>query len=130
MRIFRCLTLLALLAACNQPSGSAHFVGSYLLDRGRARDTLLLLADGRYRHTTAIEAHALLSDSGTWRVTVVEGQPRLQLNQWVLWSVTDSGQQQLAADAGTWYARVDTLPDGSIALPLGGDQPGAFVAIR
>ncbi|MEO8140336.1 MAG: hypothetical protein ABI742_11860 [Gemmatimonadota bacterium] len=130
MRLRLSVAILALLCACNRPSGSAPLAGRYVLDRGVAQDTLVLLPDGRYLHSTAFEAHALLTDSGTWRMTAVDGQQRLQINHWVLWALPDSNREMLNADAGTWYARIDTLPDGTLSLPLGQGLSGAFVAIH
>lgn len=130
MRLRLSLAVLILLSGCNRPSGTAPFAGRYVLDRDAAQDTLVLLPDGRYLHSTAFAAHAMMTDSGTWRMTSVDGQQRLQINHWVLWALPDSNRELLNADAGTWYARVDTLPDGTLSLPLGQGRSGAFVAIH
>jgi hypothetical protein len=97
-------------------------------DRSGLSDTLTLRPDGRYIHTTVFAGGRVLVDSGAWRPTTIAGQGRLQIDHWVLWEAPDSQQLIPGADAGTWYARVDTLPDGTLSLPLGAGM--AFTAIR
>lgn len=128
MRFTLCLALQALLFACDR--SPSLFAGRYVLDRGRVRDTLVLLPNGRYHHSTAFLDQRTLADSGTWHVTTVGGQQRLQIDHWVLWATPDSQQQILGADAGTWYAQIDSLPDGSLVLRLSPGQLEAFVAVR
>ncbi len=127
MRVTLCLALPIALLACSRPA--LPFAGRYVLERGNARDTLVLLPNGTYHHTTAFIDQRVLADSGTWRITTVDGQQRLQINRWVLWATPDSQQQIFGADAGTWYPRVDTLADGALSLRLSLDGTGGFVAI-
>jgi len=128
MRFSLCLALQIALLACSHQS--SPFAGRYVLERGSARDTLVLLPNGTYQHTTVFVDQRVLADSGTWRITTVDGQPRLQINRWVLWATPDSQQQIFGADAGTWYPPIDTLSDGTLSLRLSPDGPGGFVAIR
>lgn len=116
--------------ACSQSPRALPFSGRFVLDRGAAQDTLTLLPDGRYRHSAAFPGREILVDSGTWQLTTVDGRQLLQINHWVQWSAPDSQQRIPAADAGTWFARVDTLPDGTLSIPLDGGEGGAFVSIR
>jgi len=128
MRLTLCLAVQGALLACTRPS--LPFAGRYVLERGTARDTLVLLPNGTYHHTTAFVDQRVLADSGTWGITTVDGQQRLQINRWVFWATPDSQQQIFGADAGTWYPRIDTLSDGTLALRLRPDGTGGFVAIR
>ena len=61
----------------------AEIAGTYVLNRGPARDIIVLQPQGRYVRTYAPPGGATVTESGTWEVDRSSGEPRVVLSDWV-----------------------------------------------
>lgn len=63
-------TLVVVLAvACSElPINPRDVPGTYVMNRGRAADTLIVLPQGRYRRVYAMPGQPVVIDSGTWSI--------------------------------------------------------------
>jgi hypothetical protein len=140
----RLAALLVVVAACSEwPISARDIPGTYVMNRGRAADTLILLQHGRYRHIYRMPGQRVAIDSGTWLVTQSGHQIVVRFSalwqRWrnetdfsyvlrapltpVSWSVepsrTVSGRMRLdAEEALDWaYVRRGGVPEGR-------DRPG------
>jgi len=69
MRRAHLATLFLLVAACSAwPINPRDVPGTYVMNRGRAADTLIVLQQGRYRRVYRMPGQPVSIDSGTWSV--------------------------------------------------------------
>ncbi len=118
------------LLGCSSGSVSPGIPGLYVLERPTGVDTLELLANGRYVHTTVFEAHQVLTDSGAWRPTSIDHQDHLQIDNWVFWESPSPDSLMTGATSGTWYPSRVIRPDGRGSLSVDLEKNWVFVQVR
>jgi len=126
----RTLAIALAVSSCAAPEASLPRAGRYFLQRDHGADTLELLTNGRYVHTTSFDGSRFASDSGTWGTTVIDGKPHLFLDRWVLWEPPAPGGLMNDAAAGTWYPQPESQGDGLFSLPVDPARGLVFLPIH
>ena len=95
--------------------------GTYVLNRTDVSDTVVIRADGAYRHTfVSFLGRRLVSDSGTWSAdTSPTGRLRLTLKDFAIASVSDPAHT--LPRPGLWVLELDQGWLAPLRLPVESD---------
>jgi hypothetical protein len=129
LRVLAALLLAA--AACSSwPIGPRDLPGTYVMNRGQAADTLVLLEQGTYRRVYRRSGDSPVIDTGTWSVDTVHKELVVTLQGfWQRWRAeTEMGvMRRTVLTSGTWRAPLERTLSGSIKLIVDSDVEWAYV---
>jgi hypothetical protein len=128
------VVVLAAAAACSElPIKVRDYAGTYVMNRGRAADTLILEAQGRYRRIYAMPGQTVAIDAGTWAADTFHGDVYIGFATfWPRWrSETDpSSLWRTPVVAAYWRALPKRAFTGRIRLEVDDDLDWAYVQRR
>ena len=119
LSIASCLTI-----ACGAlPIDHRGIPGTYVMNLGRAADTLIINAGGTYRRIYAIPNQPVTIDSGTWVITMYHGDEVVAFSDfWQRWRAetegTGSARHRAPMIADVWRAVPERSLWGRLQLPV------------
>ena len=100
---------------CSRRAAPEDLPGTYVMNRGRAADTLVLEPDGRYIRRYVAPRTAPVTDTGTWSIESVTGEGRLALEGFpARWQVETSPEAGDGTRRGLWAVTAERSLSGSI----------------
>src|SRR4051812_49949639 len=108
--MLRLLMFVLVATACAAwPIDERAIPGTYVMNRGRAADTLMVGSHGRYRRVYALQGEPVAIDSGTWTYDTYHGDVVVRFSSfWQRW------QNEMDA---SWVRRSPLQPAEWIAHP-------------
>ena len=127
------LTMLVLAsAACGRRARPDEVPGTYVMNRGRAADTLVVRPGGTYLRRYVAPGGAPATDSGAWSVDTATGEGRIVFEGFVArWrgevfpGLPDPG----GGRGGLWAVAAERPPGGGVRLPVNDDVGWAYVRV-
>ena len=128
------LVLLLVAAACSEwPVGAGELPGTYVMNRGRAADTLILEREGHYRRVYAMPDKPVVIDTGRWTVETFHDEVYVAFASfWQRWRAeSDMGAlRRFPIAAGPWRAPPERTLSGRIQLAVDPDLEWAYAQRR
>jgi hypothetical protein len=105
---------------CTRAPQREEVIGTYVLNKGRAHDELVLYPTSLYVHNYMPAGAPAIIDSGQWRIDSRNGSYRLVFTKFIMRARNESfpGAQQ---PRGTWVVTVDKTITGKLQLEVDGD---------
>lgn len=123
--------LLLITAACSQwPIHERDLTGTYVMNRGRAADTLMVQPHGRYRHVYAMPGQPVTVDSGSWVADTFHGDAVVRFSQfWQRWQgeMDASWVRRSPLKPGEWMAHPDRKFNGRLRFVVDETLAWAYV---
>jgi hypothetical protein len=117
---------------CGRPARPAEVPGTYVMDGGRAADTLVVRPGGTYLRRYAAPGRAPVTDSGTWSVVTGAGAGDLAFQGFVpSWRAeTFPGPSEPGGGRGhLWFVAPKRGAGGGVRLPVNDDLGWAYVRV-
>jgi hypothetical protein len=131
MRPAHLATLLLLVAACSAwPINPRDVPGTYVMNRGRAADTLIVLQPGRYRRVYRMPGQPVIVDYGTWSVDRSRHQMVIKFaTLWARWRAeTEASSLRRSPLAPVaWSVQPTRTLNGRVKLLVDEDLDWAYV---
>jgi hypothetical protein len=125
------LAALIVVAACSEwPISARDVPGTYVMNRGRAADTLIVLPHGRYRHIYAMPGQRVVIDSGTWLVNQAPHQVAVRFSTlWARWRNETDGSylRRSLLTPMSWSVEVSRTLSGRIRMYADENLDWAYV---
>jgi len=116
------------LAACTQRADLRDVPGTYVMNRGRAADTLIVGTDRHYRRVYIAPGQAAVIDSGTWSVDTVGDQILVTFEHFApRWRAETDAGPELRLVIGYWPVEPERTLGGAIRLVVDPDVDWAYV---
>jgi hypothetical protein len=115
---------------CSRPADLRDVPGTFVMNRGRAADTLTLQSEGRYRRAYVAPGQEAVIDTGTWSVDTVGRDVYLTFDAFTpRWRAETSppAVRSVASAMGYWPARPERTWAGDIQLVVDDDLGWAYV---
>jgi hypothetical protein len=124
--------VLGLLAAgCGRQAALSEVPGTYVMNRGRAADTLFVRADGHYRRTYVYPGQQAVVDTGAWTVDTSGADIFVTfagfLARWRAETDPPVLQAQLPATRGYWATKPERTASGRVQIVVDPDDGWAYV---
>jgi hypothetical protein len=128
--IAHALSLIVVIAACSRPATQDEALGAYAMNKGKARDTLIVYPNGTYARRYAARGAALVVvDSGRWTWDTHKTEQFLTLEKFIpRWN--DELYPPTRATPGFWPARPERRFDGTVSIPVERDLGWAYVRVQ
>jgi hypothetical protein len=123
-RVLACAALT--LTACTRPADVRDVPGTYVMNRGRAADTLIVGADRRYRRVYVAPGQAAAIDTGGWSVDTVGDRVFVTFEHFSSRWRADLGLEPSRV-VGYWPVEPERTLDGLIRLVVNSDLGLAYV---
>ena len=128
------VALLFVAAACSEwPIGARELPGTYVMNRGRAADTLILEREGQYRRIYAMPDKPVVIDTGRWTVDTFHKEVYVAFESfWQRWRAeSDMGAlRRFPISVGPWRAPQARTLSGRIQLAVDPDLDWAYTQRR
>ena len=123
------LSLIVVIAGCSRPATQDEAVGAYAMNKGKARDTLIIDPNGTYARRYSVPGAATVVDSGRWTWDTLQTEQPLTLEQFTpRWN--DELYPPTRATPGVWPARPERRFNGAVSIPVPGDLGWAYIQVR
>ena len=123
------LSLIVVIAGCSRPATQDEAVGAYAMNKGKARDTLIIYPNGAYARRYSVPGAATAVDSGSWTWDTLKTEQPLTLEQFVpRWN--DELYPPTRATPARWPARPERGFRGAVSIPVPGDLGWAYIHVR
>jgi hypothetical protein len=123
------LLLLVVIAGCSRPATPREAVGAYAMNKGKARDTLVIYANGTYSRRYAVFGAPIVVDSGRWTWDPIKTEHVLTLEKFVpRWN--DELYPPTQATPGFWPAEPERKFDGTVIIPVETHLGWAYVRVQ
>jgi len=123
------LIVMIVLAACSRPATKEEAVGVYVMNKGKAHDSLTVYPNGAYSRRYAAPGAASVVDSGRWTWDTINGEQFLTLEKF-----TPRWDYELfppaRGDPGFWPARPERRAGGSVRIPVERDIGWFYIQVR
>lgn len=118
-----------LLSSCAGPVHLKDVPGTYVMDHGRAADTLTVRPDGHYARVYLAPGHRAAIDTGTWTVDTTQGQLAISFTRFVArWRAETF--PTAPQNAGLWVVEPIRTRGGTLRLTVDDDLGWAYVQRR
>jgi hypothetical protein len=122
------LSLLVALAACSRPATKDEALGAYAMNKGKARDTLIVYPNGAYARRYAAPGAVMVVDSGRWIWNSIKTEQVLTFENFIpRWN--DELYPPTRATPVNWPTRPERRLGGTIKIPVEGDLGWAYVRV-
>ena len=104
--------------------------GTYVMNRGRAADTLILQANGHYRRIYAMPGQTVAVDTGAWSATTLHGDEWVTFTTfWPRWraETETSTLYRFPLKAGPWQALPGRTLTGRLQMVVDEDIEWSYV---
>ena len=130
MKAITCvLSFIAVISACSRPATQDEALGTYAMNKGKARDTLIVYPNGTYARRYAVPGAAIVVDSGRWTWDTLKTERILTLEKFVpRWN--DELYPPTRATSGFWSARPERRFDGTVNIPVERDIGWIYVRVQ
>jgi len=81
--ITHALSLIVVIGACSRPATQDEAMGAYAMNKGKARDTLIVYPNGTYARRYAASGAATVVDSGRWTWDTVKTEHFFTLEKFI-----------------------------------------------
>lgn len=119
--------------ACTRPAPPEAVPGTYVMNRGQAADTLVVLVDGRYWRRYVPPVGAAAVDTGRWEYDTMPGDaPRVSFARFpVRWQAETFPPDTTwrIGPPGWWPPEVEQTWRGQVRLPVDSDLGWAYERI-
>ena len=123
------LSLIVVIGACSRPATRDEAVGAYAMNKGKARDTLIVYSNGTYTRRYAVPGAVVVADSGRWTWDTLKTDHFLTLEKFIpRWN--DELYPPTRATPGSWPATPERRFDGTVSIPVEGDLGWAYVRVQ
>jgi hypothetical protein len=127
--IAHALSLIVVIAACSRPATQDEALGTYAMNKGKARDTLVVYPNGTYARRYAVPGAAIVVDSGRWTWDTLKTEQSLTLEKFIpRWN--DELYPPTRATPGVWPTRPERRFNGTVRIPVEGDLGWAYVRVQ
>lgn len=121
------LSAMVATSACRAEAHRADVPGTYVMNRGRAADTLWLMPQGHYTHLYRYPADAPIVRGGCWTWSRFENTPLVELDDFIMLSRRETFPSALRQQGGIWPAQIErSLLTGRVRLPVDDDVGWAY----
>lgn len=118
----RALPLTAvILAACTVPASLDSVPGMYVMNRGRAADTLVVRANHTYERRYALPGSAAVIDHGAWSVDTIETDTYVTFERFVARWEAETDPSGRAPQRAFWPVQPERTMSGAIVLTVNSD---------
>jgi hypothetical protein len=111
--------------ACGRPVSNTDLPGLYVLDHGRAADSLWVYSDSHYVQRYGHPGTSVIADSSRWTVDSVGGKRLITFEGFVHYSRPERSPT-LDTVRGFWPVKPERSRSGAIILPVDSDLDWAY----
>jgi hypothetical protein len=117
------------------PIDTREIPGTYVMNLGRAADTLIVEAGGKYRRIYAFPGRPVIIDSGTWAITSYHGDEVVVFtNFWQRWRAETEGsgsaRHRAPITLNDWRPVPERSLWGRLQLPVEPDLQWTYERVR
>ena len=110
-----------ILASCSVPASLDWVPGTYVMNRGRAADTLVVRANHSYERRYAMPGAAAVIDHGAWSVDTIEEHRYVTFEPFVARWKAETDPTGTAPTSGFWPVQPERTMTGAIVLNVNSD---------
>ena len=127
--LIRTVALILTVAACSRPATSDSVTGTYVMNHGKAHDTLIVYPSGEYARRYAAPGAAIVVDSGRWTWDTINGEQFLTFEKFVPRWMSEL-YPNVPSTPGFWPARPERRSGGAVEIPVERDIGWAYVRLQ
>lgn len=127
---FVLLTAALFVTACSVQARPADVPGTYVMNKGRAADTLWIKPGGTYAHLYRYPGEAPILRRGSWTPASMPGLGAIEVDDFIMHSRRESFPSAVPTQGGIWPAPVERSPlTGAVFIPVDDDSGWTYERI-